>query len=165
MVGFALASASTGSDPQLVTDRVERFELLVVDDEPGDVELIRLAIRDGRFLCQTTVARDGIEAMAVLRKEGPHSQATTPDLVLLDLNMPRMNGREVLKAIKADPKLSRIPVVVLTTSKVEADIFASYDSGAAGFVTKPVDLEQLFTAIHCIEEYWLGVVRSPIGRE
>jgi CheY-like chemotaxis protein len=144
-------------------DRTARyFELLIVDDEPADVELVRAAIREGHFLCRPHVARDGKDAMAFLRKEGACGGVPTPDLVLLDINMPRMNGLEVLKAMKADPALARVPVVVLTTSQGEQDIVQSYNLGAAGFVTKSIDVDKLFQAIHCIEEYWFAVVSSPL---
>jgi len=135
------------------------FELMIVDDEPGDVELIRIAIEDGQFRCHTTIARDGIEALELLRRDGSRA----PNLILLDLNMPRMNGREFLTEIKADERLACIPVVVLTTSQVQTDILSSYEHGAAGFVTKPVEIDELFKAIHSIQEYWLGVVRPPCG--
>ncbi|EME71342.1 CheY-like receiver protein [Paramagnetospirillum caucaseum] len=142
--------------------QVAPFEVLIVDDEPGDVELIRSAIVEGRFTCRTHVACDGVEAMAFMRKEGPaYAAAATPDLVLLDLNMPRMTGREVLAAMQSTGHLARIPVVVLTTSDVERDVLQAYDLGASGFVTKPVDIEQLYTAIHGIQDYWFGVVRKP----
>lgn len=142
---------------------VEPFDILIVDDEPGDVQLIRTAIIEGRFVCRTHMARDGIEAMAFLRNEPPdYTAAVTPDLILLDLNMPRMNGYDVLKAIQQDAKLARIPVVVVTTSDAERDVFLSYDLGASGFVTKPVDIEQLFPAIHGVQDYWFGVVRKPV---
>lgn len=143
-------------------DQVEPFEILIVDDEPGDVELIRSAIVEGRFICRTHVAEDGVEAMAFLRKEGAKfADAVTPDLVLLDLNMPRMTGREVLAAMREADHLARIPVVVLTTSDVERDVLQAYDLGASGFVTKPVDIDNLFRAIHGIQDYWFGVVRKP----
>ncbi|HLN23014.1 MAG TPA: response regulator [Patescibacteria group bacterium] len=139
-----------------------RFEVLIVDDEPGDVDLTRLALADGPFSCNVTVAVNGEEAMAILRRHPPHSQAQTPDLVLLDLNMPQMNGREVLAALKADPALSTIPVVVLTTSDVERDVVASYQLGAVGYVTKPLDCDALFQTIRGVEEYWFGIVRRPL---
>ena len=142
---------------------VEPFEILIVDDEPGDVQLIRTAIIEGRFICNISVARNGVEALSFLRREAPsHTDAVTPDLVLLDLNMPKLSGYDVLKSVQADPDLARIPVVVLTTSEAERDVFQSYDLGASGFVTKPVDIERLFTAIHGVQDYWFGVVRKPI---
>ncbi len=138
------------------------FDVLIVDDEPGDVELIRSAIGEGRFFCRTHVVSDGVEAMAFLRKEVPkYKDAVCPDLVLLDLNMPRMTGREVLAAMQADEQLSRIPVVVLTTSDVERDVLQAYELGAAGFVTKPVDIERLYEAVHGIQDYWFGQMRKP----
>ncbi|MEI6556979.1 MAG: response regulator [Rhodospirillaceae bacterium] len=146
----------------MVETYIGSFEILIVDDEPGDIELIKAAIADGHFICRSHEAKDGLEAMAFLRRSKPEfSRAPTPDLVLLDLNMPRMNGRETLKAIKSDPVLARIPVVVLTTSDVENDVLQTYDLGAAGFVTKPVDIDKLFHAIHGIEDYWFGIVRNP----
>lgn len=135
------------------------FHILLVEDEPGDVEMIRIAITEGRYPCQITVAEDGIEALSLLQRPSP-APLPLPDLVLLDLNMPRMNGRDVLKAMKADPALARIPVVVLTTSEAERDIAQSYDLGAASYVVKPIDVEQIFHAIHGIEDYWFGIVRS-----
>lgn len=140
----------------------DSFLVLLVDDEPGDVELTKLAIAESPFRCEVMVAEDGLEAMALLRKEGPHAPTRTPDLVLLDLNMPKMNGKEVLKRMKADPELASIPVVVLTTSDVERDVVATYGLGAAGYITKPVDLEDLFKAIHAVEDYWFNVVRRPL---
>jgi CheY-like chemotaxis protein len=138
------------------------FNILIVDDEPGDVDLVKLALAEGRFLCNTFVTINGKEAMSFLRKEEPRfADAISPDLVLLDLNMPQMNGKEVLRAMKADPALASIPVVVLTTSDVERDIVASYDLGAAGYIAKPVDMDQLFEAIHSVEEYWFSAVRRP----
>lgn len=138
------------------------FEILLVDDAPGDVELARLALTEGRFLCNVTVAVNGREALAALRRSEPRFRdAPMPDLILLDLNMPQMNGREVLAEMKNDPALAHIPVVVLTTSDVERDVIASYSLGAAGFVTKPVDVDQLFKAIHGVQEYWFAVVRCP----
>ncbi len=138
------------------------FEILIVDDEPGDVELIRSAIEEGRFYCRIHVVNDGVEAMAYLRREGPnYMEAVCPDLVLLDLNMPRMTGREVLAAMQTEEQLSRIPVVILTTSDVERDVLQAYELGAAGFVTKPVDIERLYEAVHGVQEYWFGLMRKP----
>ncbi len=144
----------------MVARSIEPFNVLIVDDEPGDVTLIKLALREGRFLCRVDVAVNGRQAMAMLNRTTPeYADQPTPDLVLLDLNMPQMNGKEVLEAMKSDPRLGCIPVVVLTTSDVERDIATSYCLGAAGFVTKPVDMDQMFRAIHGIEDYWFGIVR------
>lgn len=139
----------------------QTHEILLVDDEPGDVELAKLALADSPYPCRVTVAINGTEAMAILRKQPPHADAPTPDLVLLDLNMPQMNGQEVLAAMKANPDLVGIPVVVLTTSDVERDVVTTYNLGAAGYITKPVEMEDLFKAIHGVEAYWFGTVRSP----
>lgn len=136
------------------------FQILLVDDEPGDVELIKIALAEGRFLCNVQTAGNGVEAMTWMRREVDAGNRV-PDLVLLDLNMPMMNGKEVLKAMKTEPALARIPVVVLTTSDVERDVLASYDLGAAGFVTKPLEMDKLYEVIHGIEDYWFGVVRCP----
>jgi CheY-like chemotaxis protein len=142
------------------------FHILLVDDAIGDVHLAKMAIAESRFRCQVTVAENGNEAMTMLRRHSKAgTAATVPDLVLLDLNMPMMNGREVLAAMKADPALAAIPVVVLTTSDVERDIVSSYQLGAAGYITKPVNVEQLFKAIHGIEEYWFDIVRRPSSGE
>jgi len=149
----------------MIVGNTAPFNILLVDDEPGDIRLTKLALAESRFICDVRTATNGREAMSFLRKEGDNAQVPTPDLVLLDLNMPQMNGREVLEAIKADAQLTRIPVVILTTSDVERDIVASYDLGARGFVTKPVDMEQLFRAIHGIQEYWFSVVRRPPQEE
>lgn len=138
-----------------------RFEVMVVDDEPGDVELTKLALQAGRFDCNITVAINGEEAMAILRKQQPFASAPTPDLVFLDLNMPRKNGKEVLSEMKADPALALIPVIVLTTSDVERDVVSSYQLGAQGYLTKPIDDDTLFRAISEIQEYWFSVVRRP----
>jgi len=142
-----------------------QFQILVVDDEPADVHLIKSAIRDGHFLCDIWSARDGVEALDFLRKQGAKFQdMPTPDLVLLDLNMPRMDGRELLKIIREDAQLATIPVVVLTTSDVERDIASAYNLGASGFVTKPVDIDRLFAVIQGIEQYWFSIVRTPIKK-
>lgn len=137
------------------------YQVLVVDDEPGDVELIRLALAESPYRCHVTSAGNGREALDFLRGQRAASKASSPDLMLLDLNMPQMNGREVLREMKADPDLAHIPVVVLTTSVVERDVLASYSLGASGFVTKPMDMDEFFRAIRGVEEYWFGTVRRP----
>lgn len=137
------------------------FHILLAEDLPADAGLVREALREGRFYCTLDVVEDGEQALAYLR--GEIAGARRPDLLLLDLNLPRLNGREVLAAMKQDPALHLIPVVVLTTSDVERDVEASYSLGAAGFVTKPLDVMEFFQAIHAIEDYWFTVVRRPRG--
>ncbi len=140
------------------------FTILLAEDEPADAGLVRAALNQGRISCDFRHVTDGREAMDFLRREGRFGDAPRPDLVLLDLNMPRMDGREVLRAIKADVELRAIPVVVLTTSDVERDVESSYLTGAAGYVTKPLDIEQFFSVIHGIEDYWFSIVRRPKAR-
>ena len=135
------------------------FHILLVEDLPADAGLVRAALQEGRFFCSLDVVEDGEQALAYLRGAIPGSRR--PDLVLLDLNLPRLNGRDVLRALKDDPDLRTVPVVVLTTSDVERDIEASYSLGAVGFVTKPLDVSEFFQAIHAIEDYWFTVVRLP----
>ncbi len=136
-------------------------DILLVDDSAADVDLTREALRDARMLNRMFVAKDGVEALAFLRRQGDHTEAPRPDLILLDLNMPRMNGREVLAAIKSDPELRRIPVVILTTSQAEADIVATYDDHANCFITKPVELDQFVEVARSIEGFWLSLVQLP----
>ena len=137
------------------------IEILLVDDNPGDVRLTKESLYDAKVHNRMAVASDGFEAMAFLRREGAFAGATRPDLILLDLNLPRMNGFEVLDAIKEDPDLKRIPVVVLTTSQAEQDIIQSYNLYANAYVTKPVDLEQFINVIKAIEGFWLEIVQLP----
>jgi CheY-like chemotaxis protein len=136
-------------------------DILLVDDSAADVDLTREALRDARMLNRMFVVGDGVEALAFLRREGSHTDAPRPDLILLDLNMPRMNGREVLAEIKSDPKLRRIPVVILTTSQAETDILQTYDLHANCYVTKPVELEQFVEVARSIEGFWLSLVQLP----
>ena len=136
-------------------------EILLVEDNPGDVRLTIEALKEGRVRNRLSVARDGVEALAFLRRQGPHAQAPRPDLILLDLNLPRRDGREVLADIKDDTVLRRIPVVVLTTSKAEEDILRTYDLHANCYITKPVDLEQFISVVRSIDDFWLSVVRLP----
>ena len=135
--------------------------ILLVEDNPGDVRLTREALKDGKVANQLYDVKDGVEAMAFLRGEGTFADAPRPDLVLLDLNMPRKDGREVLEEMKKDPALRRIPVVILTTSRAEEDIIRSYDLHANCYVTKPVDLEQFMTIVRSIEDFWLTIVKLP----
>ena len=136
-------------------------EILLVEDNPGDVRLTLEAFKEGKLRNRLQVVRDGEEALASLRRQGPYAQAVRPDLILLDLNLPKRDGREVLAEIKADADLRRIPVVVLTTSKAEQDILKAYDLHANCYITKPVDLEQFLRVVRAIEEFWLEVVKLP----
>ena len=135
--------------------------ILLVEDNEGDVRLTREALHEGKVANQLIVARDGIEALAVLRRTGAHADSPRPHLILLDLNLPKMDGRQVLAEIKQDADLRRIPVVVLTTSKAEEDIVRTYNLHANCYVTKPVDFEKFVSVIRTIDEFWLTVVRLP----
>ncbi len=137
------------------------IEVLLVEDNPGDVRLTMEAMREGKVLNNINVATDGVEALAFLRREGKYHQAPRPDLILLDLNLPRKDGREVLAEIKNDPALRCIPVVILTTSAAEQDIIKTYELHANCFITKPVDLDQFINVIRLIEDFWLTVVKLP----
>jgi len=135
------------------------IEILLVEDNPGDVRLTAEALRDARVRNRLSVAKDGVDALAFLRQEGEHGQAPRPDLILLDLNLPKKGGREVLQEIKQDERLKHIPVVILTTSQAEQDIVQSYHLRANAYVTKPVDLEQFLKVIQSIEHFWLEIVK------
>jgi len=137
------------------------IEILLVEDNAADVRLTEEALKEGKVRNNLHVARDGMEALEFLRRQGPHKNAIRPDLVLLDLNLPRRDGREVLAEIKNDPDLKMIPVVVLTTSSAEADILKSYKLHANCYITKPVDLEQFVQVVKSIDDFWLTVVRLP----
>ena len=137
------------------------IEILLVEDNPGDVRLTIEALKEGKVRNRLSVARDGVEALAFLRRQGAHANAARPDLILLDLNLPRKDGREVLADIKEDKSLRRIPVVVLTTSKAEEDILRTYDLHANCYIAKPMDLEQFISVVRSIDDFWLSVVRLP----
>jgi len=138
-----------------------QIEVLLVEDDPGDVLMTKEAFEDYKLSNQLHVVNDGAEAMDFLRREGAHADAPRPDLVLLDLNLPRMDGREVLQAIKSDPALASIPVVVLTTSEAEEDVLRSYDLHANAYVTKPVDFDRFIQVVRQIDEFFVTVVRLP----
>jgi two-component system, chemotaxis family, response regulator Rcp1 len=140
---------------------VTPIDILLVEDNPGDARLAQEALRDSKIHNVISVARDGVEAMQFLRKEERFAAAKTPDLVLLDLNLPRKDGREVLAEIKSDPVLRRIPVVILTTSRDEEDVVRTYDLHANCFITKPIDLSQFMRVIRSIEGFWLSIVKLP----
>ncbi|MEE6280259.1 response regulator [Georgenia sunbinii] len=137
------------------------IEVLLVEDDPGDVLMTQEAFADYKVANHLTVMTDGESAMAYIRREGEHADAPRPDLVLLDLNLPRMDGREVLAALKADPDLRSIPVVVLTTSEAEEDIMRSYDLHANAYVTKPVDFDRFISVVRKIDDFFVSVVRLP----
>jgi CheY-like chemotaxis protein len=136
-------------------------EVLLVEDSPGDVRLTREALKEGKVRNNLSVVSDGVEAMEFLRREGRYAQAPRPDIVLLDLNMPRKDGREVLAEMKSDESLKRIPVVILTTSEAEQDILKTYDLHANCYLTKPVDLEQFISIVKSVEDFWLTIVQLP----
>jgi CheY-like chemotaxis protein len=136
-------------------------EVLLVEDNPGDVRLTQEALKEGRVMVNLTVACDGVEAMEVLNRRGAHATAARPDLILLDLNLPKKNGREVLLEIKADPELRRIPVIVMTTSKAEQDVYRAYNLNANCYITKPVDLDEFLHVVRSIEDFWLTIVTLP----
>jgi CheY-like chemotaxis protein len=138
-----------------------QFVVLLVEDSDLDARLTRAAIEENHFNVALHHVSDGRAGLEFLLREGKHASAPRPDMILLDLNMPRMNGREFLAALKTKPDLADIPVVVLTTSDVEQDVVASYQLGAAGFVTKPVDLEQFIQAVQYLGNYWFSLVRIP----
>ncbi|GEL99710.1 response regulator [Cellulomonas terrae] len=137
------------------------IDVLLVEDDPGDVLMTREAFEDNKLRNRLSVVSDGVSALEFLRKEGEHVDAPTPDLVLLDLNLPRMDGREVLQALKADANLRSIPVVVLTTSESEEDVVRSYSLHANAYVTKPVDFDRFIEVVRQIDEFFVEVVRLP----
>jgi chemotaxis family two-component system response regulator Rcp1 len=137
------------------------IEILLVEDNPGDVRLTKEALKEGKVMNVLNTVGDGEEALAYLHRQGAYAQAARPDLILLDLNLPRKSGREVLAEIKEDPELKRIPVVILTVSEAEQDIVKSYNLHANCYITKPVNLEQFVEVVKSIEDFWLTVVMLP----
>lgn len=137
------------------------INILLVEDNPGDIRLTRESFSEGKLLHNLYIAEDGVKALAFLRKEGEYAGAPTPDLILLDLNLPRKNGCEVLAEIKEDDRMKRIPVVVLTTSNAETDIIRTYNLHANCYITKPVDLNNFIEVVKSIEDFWFSVVRLP----
>jgi CheY-like chemotaxis protein len=145
-----------------MTTQEHRFVILLAEDEPADAHLVKTAISENHILADLRHVIDGREALDYLHRQGPRfADAPRPQLILLDLNMPRMDGREFLAAIKHESALCDIPVVILTTSEVERDVIASYHLGAAGYITKPVDVVQFMAAIGSLGEYWFDLVRLP----
>lgn len=137
-------------------------EILLVEDNPGDVRLTVEALNEGKVRNNLNVVGDGVDALDFLLRRGKYTNAVRPDLILLDLNLPKKNGREVLAEIKKHPHLKRIPVVILTTSKADEDILKSYDLYANCYITKPVDLEQFLKVVKSIESFWLTIVSLPL---
>jgi len=140
---------------------VRPIRILMVEDNADDVDLTREALKDAKVYCDLQVAGDGVEALAFLRQEGRYAQAVRPDLILLDLNLPRKDGREVLTEIKNDGSLRTIPLVVLTTSAAEEDIIRAYENHVNCYITKPVDFDQFIKVVKAIEEFWFTVIKLP----
>ena len=136
-------------------------EVLLVEDNPGDVRLTVEALKEAKVINNLRVVRDGVDAMSYLRRQGDFTKARRPDLILLDLNLPRKDGREVLAEIKQDPNLKRIPVVILTTSAAEQDIIKTYNLHANCYITKPVELDQFIEIVKSIQDFWLSIVKLP----
>jgi len=141
------------------------IEVLLIEDSPGDVRLTKEALKEGKILNNLHVVNDGFEAMDFLKREGEYQNSPTPDLILLDLNMPKKDGREVLSEIKVDNNLKMIPVVVLTTSSAEEDILKSYNLHANCYITKPVDFDQFINVVKSINDFWLNIVKLPSSIE
>jgi two-component system response regulator len=137
------------------------IEILLIEDNPGDVELTKIALEDSKISVNLSIVEDGVEAIAFLRREGKYANVPHPDIVLLDLNLPKKDGREVLAEIKADEKLKRIPVVVLTTSQAEEDVLKVYNLSANCYITKPVDFDQFVKIVQSIENFWFTIVKLP----
>jgi chemotaxis family two-component system response regulator Rcp1 len=144
-----------------MADDARPVEILLVEDNPGDVRLAQEALRDAKMANNLNVVTDGVEALAFLRREGKHAGARRPDLMLLDLNLPKKDGREVLQEVKEDPDLRTIPVVVLTTSDADTDVIRSYELHANAYVRKPVDFDAFIEVVRTIEDFWFTVVKLP----
>ncbi|HEY9635402.1 MAG TPA: response regulator [Coleofasciculaceae cyanobacterium] len=144
-----------------VNSPIKSLEILLIEDSPSDADLTEEALSGSKMINNLHWVEDGVEALAFLRRQGKYTDVPRPDLILLDLNLPKKDGREVLAEVKADPSLKLIPVVVLTTSAAERDILRTYELNANCYVTKPIDLEQFISVLKLIEEFWLAVVRLP----
>jgi len=145
----------------LKNEKGNPIEILLVEDNPGDVRLTQEVLKEGKVHNNLSVVENGVQALSFLKKEDGYKDAKTPDLILLDLNMPKKDGREVLLDIKKDKDLKKIPVIVLTTSQAEEDILKVYDLNANCFISKPVDLEQFINVVKSIEDFWLSIVKLP----
>jgi two-component system, chemotaxis family, response regulator Rcp1 len=140
---------------------MQKIHILLVDDNEGDILLTREALEEAHIINKISIANDGMEAVSFLRKRPPFAHVDMPDLILLDINLPKMDGTEVLSIIKSDPDLKRIPVIMLTTSSSEKDILASYDNYANCYITKPVDLDRFMDVVRTIEDFWVSIVKLP----
>jgi CheY-like chemotaxis protein len=139
----------------------QAINILLVEDNPGDAELTKEAFKEGKIANNIEVVVDGEQAMEYLRKEGEYAQSITPDIILLDLNLPKKDGREVLHEIKNDKNLKKIPVIILTTSQAEEDVQNAYDNHANCFIRKPVDMNKFIEVAHQVENFWLSIVKLP----
>lgn len=152
------------SEPEPIPRNEHKAEILLVEDNPADIELTRESLDEARILSNLHVARDGVEAMEFLKREGDRADAPVPDLVLLDLNLPRKDGRDVLQECKDDEELRKIPVVVLTSSEAESDVLKAYDLHANSYVVKPVGLDDFVEMMRRIGGFWLRIVKLPVDR-
>ena len=148
----------------MIRNAGEPVEILLVEDNPGDYRLTKEALKEGKVYNNLHWAQDGVEAIDFLKRQGKHAKAPRPDIILLDLNLPKKDGREVLSEIKGHDDLRKIPVVILTTSKAEEDVLKSYDLHANCYVTKPVDLDKFIVVVQSIDRFWLTVVTLPPGK-
>ncbi len=140
---------------------MRKIEILLVEDNPADVMLTEEAFEEARIANRLHVARDGVDALEFLHRQGHHAEAPTPDVILLDVNMPRMNGLELLAVLKADPDLRRIPIIMLTTSRAEQDVWRSYDLHVNAYIPKPVSVGEFFDVVRTFETFWLAIVALP----
>ena len=148
-----------------MSETIKVIDILLVEDSEGDIRLVRESLKEGKLKNNLFVVTDGVEAMYFLHKKGKYSDEAKPDLILLDLNLPKKDGRKVLAEIKADVNLKRIPVVILTTSAAEADILKTYDLHANCYIVKPLDLNQFINVVKSIENFWLSIVKLPDGEK
>jgi two-component system, chemotaxis family, response regulator Rcp1 len=140
---------------------VKPIEILLVEDNPGDIRLTIEALKDGKLANNLTVVQDGVEAIALLHREGPYAKARRPDIILLDLNLPKLHGSEILSKLKTDERFKSIPVIILTTSKADEDILRSYQLHANCYISKPVDLDEFVRVVRSIEDFWLSIIKLP----
>ncbi len=158
---FLFDAAVSEERSRMRRTNVEPVEILLVEDNPGDARLAEEALKDGKVFTRLHHVTDGVEAMRYLRRQGEYAEASLPDLVLLDLNLPKKDGREVLAEIKGDPGLRFVPVVVLTTSEAERDLVRTYDLHANAFIVKPIDLDRFIEVVQAIENFWFTIVKLP----